>query len=527
MSTRKIGEESMSEIEKRIRELRRRRQHIKQGGGQEAIKKLIYNKGMLTARERINRLLDPDTFIEMDIFVTHHATHFGMDKRDVPADGVVTGHGNIGGRRVFVYSQDFTTMGGSFGEMHGRKICKVMDKAVQVGAPVIGICHSGGLRLHEGLGPMEFFGQLFLRNSRYSGVIPQISLIMGSVAGGQAYSPGLTDFIIMTKQSSIYIAGPVFVKAQLGQDVSEEELGGARMHSVFNNLVDLVTEDDEDCLKKARELLSFLPLSNRDNLRRINPDDDPNRQEKALANLIPENPKRLFDMREVIRLITDNGYFLELKENFAKNMIIGFAMFDGCSVGIVANQPLVKMGVIDVDAAEKAARFVRFCDAFKIPIVTLMDTPGYMIGSSEEQKGVIYRGAKLLYAFSEATVPKVTVIIRKAYAGAYIAMGSKYLGGDQVFAWPNAEIASVAPETAADVIFRKEVAAAENTNKILQERVKEYHEVFINPYNAASRQDLDDIIDPKDTRPTIIKSLRLLKDKEEVRPWKKHGNIPL
>jgi acetyl-CoA carboxylase carboxyltransferase component len=517
----------MSEMEKKIRELRERREHIEQSGGLEAIEKLIRSKGMLTARERIDRLLDPGSFIEMDIFVTHHATHFGMEKREIPAEGVITGHGTIGGRRVFVYSQDFTTLGGSFGEMHGRKICKVMDKAAQIGAPVIGICHSGGIRLHEILGPMELFGNLFFRNSTYSGVIPQISLIMGSVAGGQAYSPGLTDFIIMTKQSSIYIAGPAFVRAQTGQKTTEEELGGAKMHSTSNNLVDLVTEGDEDCLRKTRDLLSFLPSSNRENPSRILPEDSPNRREDALTDLVPVDSRKPFDMKKIIELIVDNSYFMELKKDFAKSMIIGYARFDGYPVGIVASQPLVKAGVIDVDAAEKAARFVRFCDAFNIPIVTLQDTPAYMIGSAEERKGMIYRGAKLLFAYSEATVPKITVIIRKAYAGAYIAMGSKYLGADQVFSWPIAEIANVAPETAGSVIFKKEIEQAEHPEEVKKTRLKEYYDKFINPYNAASGQHIDDIIEPRDTRPTIINSLKLLQGKKEDRPWKKHGNIPL
>ncbi len=523
----KIEKESNPQMDERIEELRKRKDHIREAGGRDAIERLIHRKGMLTARERIDKLLDPGSFIELDIFVTHHCIHFGMDKREIPAEGVVTGHGTIGGRRVFVYSQDFTTLGGSFGEMHGRKICKVMDMAAQIGAPVIGICHSGGIRLHEILGPMELFGNLFFRNSIYSGVIPQISLIMGSVAGGQAYSPGLTDFIIMTKQSYIYIAGPAFVKTQIGENATEEDLGGAKMHSTSNNLVDLVTEDDEDCLRKTRELIGFLPGSNRENPPRIVTDDDPHRREESLGRLVPVDSKKPFDMKRLIHLIVDNGYFFELKRDFAKSMIIGFARFDGYPVGIVASQPLVKAGVIDVDAAEKAARFVRFCDAFNIPIVTLQDTPAYMIGKAEERKGMIYRGAKLLHAYSEATVPKVTIIIRKAYAGAYIAMGSKYLGADQVFSWPIAEIANVSPETAGSIIFKKEIEQAENPEEVKRLRLKEYYDKFINPYNAASGQHIDDIIEPRDTRPTIINALRLLQGKKEDRPWRKHGNIPL
>lgn len=507
--------------------LRKRKAQLKLGGGIAAIERLCHGKGMLTARERIETLLDPGTFVEMDVFVTHHCMNFGMDKKEIPSEGVITGYGKIDGRRVFLFSQDFTVLSGSLGEMHGRKICKVLDMAARVGSPVIGICHSGGIRLHEILGPMESNGALFFKNTMYSGVMPQISLIMGTVAGGQAYSPGMTDFVFMTKNSSMYIAGPAFVKAQLGADVSEEDLGGAMIHSKNNLLVDVVAEDDNDCLGLTRKLLSFLPLSNREKPPKKNRGKDPRPTTHDIYKLVPSNFKLSYDMKELIALFVDDGYFFELKANFARAMITCFARFDGRPVGIIGNQPLVAAGVIDCNSAEKAARFIRFCDAFGIPIVSFMDTPAFMIGIEEEQKGIIYRGAKLLYAYSEATVSKITVIIRKAYAGAYVAMGSRYLGADQIFSWPNAEIVSVSPETAAGVIFRKEIMEAENPDELRKKRLKEYSDKFVNPYNAAARQDVDDIIEPVETRKKIIEALEMLNDKVETRPWKKHGNIPL
>jgi len=517
----------MGEMEEKIKQLMERKERVKQAGGPEALGKLIYKKGMLGARERIEALMDKLSFVEMDMLATHHCTFFGMDKKEIPADGVITGYGNIDGRLVFVYSQDFTALRGSYGEMHGRKICKIMDKAAQIGAPVVGICHSGGLRLHEVLGPMEMFGQLFYRNSIYSGVIPQISLVMGTVAGGQAYSPGLTDFIIMTEGSFIYVAGPAFVRTQIGEETIEEELGGATMHSEVSGVADLVAKDEIECFKKTRQLLSFLPSNNTSPPPIIDSGDNVERRETRLNNLVPVNSKIPFDMKELIRPVLDQGDFFEVKPQYAQNMITGFGRLNGRSVGIVASQPLVLAGVIDVKAAEKAARFVRFCDCFNIPIVTFQDTPGYMIGTQEEKKGMIFRGAKLLYAYAEATVPKITVIVRKAYAGAYIAMGSKYIGADQVFAWPIAEIASVAPETAASIIFKKEIEGASNPEKVREERLREYYEKFINPYNAASRQDIDDVIEPSETRPVLIRAVELLASKKEEKPQRKHGNIPL
>ncbi len=514
-------------MEDRIKELREKKEKIKQGGGAEAVERLIHQKGMLTARERIDEFLDAGTFVEFDLLVTHHCTHFGMDRKEIPAEGVVTGYGKVDGRQVFVYAQDFTALGGSFGEMHGKKIIKVMDLAARVGAPVVQICHSGGLRLHETLGPMELFGWLFYRNSIYSGVIPQISLIMGSVAGGQAYSPGLTDFIFMTENSSLYIAGPAFVKAQTGEETTEEELGGAMMHATESGVCDLVAADDRDCLQQARELLSYLPSNNRELPPVVPVNDDPEREEPDLERIVPANSKVAFDMHEVIRLIVDEGRFFEVKSNYVVNMITCFARMNGRTVGIVANQPMYMGGVINVPAAEKAARFVRFCDAFNIPVISLQDSPAFMIGPEEERRGMIMRGAKLLYSFANATVPKITVIIRKAFAGATIAQGSKYIGADQVFAWPIAEICSVAPDTAGSVIFKKEIQQAEDPKKKEKELFSAYYEKFVKPYHAASLQQIDDIIEPRATRRTIINALEMLANKKEERPWRKRGIYPL
>jgi len=514
-------------MDERIKELREKKQRIRMGGGPEATERLIYQKGMLSARERIDEFLDPGTFVEFDMLVTHHCTHFGMEKKEIPAEGVVSGYGKIDGRQVFVYSQDFTSLGGTYGEMHGKKICKLMDMAAATGAPVIQICHSGGLRLQETLGPMELFGRLFYRNSIYSGVVPQISLIMGSVAGGQAYSPGLTAFILMTRNSSIYIAGPAFVKAQTGEVITEEELGGAMMHATQSGVCDLVAEDDRECLQRARELISYLPSNNKEKPPVIAATDDPLREVEDLERIVPANSRAPFDMHHVINLVVDNGIFFEIKSLFAMNMITGFARMNGRPVGIVANQPMYNGGTIDILAAEKAARFVRYCDAFNIPVISLQDSPGYMIGSEEESKGIIMRGAKLLYAFANATVPKITVIIRKAFAGSTIAQGSKYIGADQVFAWPGAEICSVAPDTAGSVIFKKEIEQSPDPQKRKNELNEDYYNKFVKPYHAASLQHIDDIIEPRDTRKAIISALEMLANKVETRPWRKRGIYPL
>ncbi|MDY7035993.1 MAG: acyl-CoA carboxylase subunit beta [Thermodesulfobacteriota bacterium] len=510
----------------KIEVLRRKKKKIIEGASEEQKKRLFYDKGMFPPRERIEKLIDPGTFFELDMLATHHYQDFGMDKKDIPAEGVVTGYGQINGRKVCVYAQDFSALGGTYGEMHGRKICALMDMAAEAGAPVIGICHSGGLRLHETLGPMEMFGQLFRRNSIYSGVVPQISIILGVVAGGQAYSPGLTDFILMTKDSSIYIAGPAFVKAQTGREISDEELGGALMHSRVSGLVDILRDTEEEIFQATRKLVDFLPLNCHESPPSRQNDDDPQRCEDILDRVVPELSQKPFDMHEVINPIFDNKEFFEIKPDFAKNMITGFARLSGQVVGVVANQPKYLGGVIDIKGAEKGARFVRFCDAFNIPVITFQDSPAYLIGKEMEEGGMIYKGAKLLHAYAEATVPKVTVIVRKAYAGAYIAMGSQYIGADLVYAWPWAEISSVAPKTASSILFKKEIARAEGDEEI-EALNNEYYENYIQPFRAASLRHINDIIEPRETRPILIKSLMLLKGKRQIRPERKHGNIPL
>ena len=432
----------------RLKELREKKTRIIESSNSEVKERHFYSKGMYPPRERLDKLLDPGSFFELDMLATHHYSDFGMDRREIPAEGVVTGFGRINGRNVAVYAQDFAALGGSYGEMTGRKICALMDSAASAGVPIIGISHSGGLRLHETLGPMEMFGEMFRRNTIYSGVVPQISIILGVVAGGQAYSPGLTDFILMTRASSIYIAGPAFVKAQTGVTISDQELGGAKMHARTSGLVDIMTETEDEIFAKARQLMDFLPLSCHEKAPGKDCQDDPGRCAEELDTVVPTASNKPFDMHRVIEPIVDFNSFEEFKADFARNMITGFARLNGSTVGIVANQPKYLGGLIDINAAEKAARFVRFCDAFNIPVVTFQDSPAYLIGKKMEQEGIIYNGAKLLHAYAEATVPKVTVIIRKAYAGAYIAMGSKYIGADFIYAWPSAEISSVGPDTA-------------------------------------------------------------------------------
>jgi acetyl-CoA carboxylase carboxyltransferase component len=472
--------------------------------------------------------LDADSFFELDMLATHHYREFGMASRDIPAEGVITGYGLINGRKVCVYAQDFSALGGTFGEMHGRKICALLDIAAESGVPIIGICHSGGLRLHETLGPMEMFGQLFKRNSIYSGVVPQISIILGVVAGGQAYSPGLTDFILMTRSSSIYIAGPAFVKAMTGSEISDEELGGAVMHSTVSGLVDVLRDTEEEIFLEARRLVDFLPSSCRECpplSTRMN-NEDPEKYIDELDGVIPEQQTRAYDMHLVLGPVFDHQEFFELKPDFARNMITGFARLAGRVVGVTANQPNYMGGVIDIKGAEKGARFVRFCDAFNIPIVTFQDSPAYLIGKTMEEEGMIYKGAKLLYAYAEATVPLVTIIVRKAYAGAYIAMGSQYIGADLVYAWPGAEISSVAPKTAASILLKKQMSEAQDQEQT-QVFFDEYYTNYVQPFRAASLRHINDIIEPRETRRVLIRSLQLLEGRQKIRPAKKHGNIPL
>ncbi len=510
----------------KIEILRQKKRRVIKGAGREANQRLFYDKGMLPPRERIDKLLDAQSFFELDMLATHHYQDFGMDKKEIHAEGVITGFGEINGRKVCVYAQDFSALGGTYGEMHGKKICALMDTAAEAGVPVIGICHSGGLRLHETLGPMEMFGQLFKRNSIYSGVIPQISVILGVVAGGQAYSPGLTDFIFMTRKSAIYIAGPAFVKAQTGKEISDEELGGAVMHAEKSGLVDVLRDTEEEILEDVRRLVDFLPLSCHEPPPYSPNNDDINRCADELNKVLPEESQKPYDMHRVLYPVFDNQEFFEMKPGFAKNMITGFARLSGHVVGVVANQPNHLGGVIDIKGAEKGARFVRFCDAFNIPIISFQDTPAYLIGKEMEQGGMIYKGAKLLHAYAEATVPMVTVIVRKAYAGAYIAMGSQYLGADFVYAWPGAEISSVAPKTAASIIFRKEIAEAKDKKEI-EALYQYYHEKYVDTHRAAALRHINDIIEPRETRPVLIKSLMLVKGKRKNRPKRKHGNIPL
>jgi len=510
----------------RIKALRQKKREIIEGAGHNQKKKLFYDKGMLPPRERIEKLLDQGSFVELDMLAKHHYHDFGMDKRVIPADGVVTGYGTVHGRRVCIYAQDFSALGGTYGEMHGKKICALMDIAAEVGVPVIGICHSGGLRLHETLGPMEMFGQLFKRNSIYSGVIPQISIILGVVAGGQAYSPGLTDFVLMTKDSCTYIAGPAFVKAQTGQEIDDQDLGGAVMHSRVSGLVDILRDKEEEIFRETRKLLSFLPSNWHEFPPYFPNGDDPKRCVDALNSIVPKESYEPFDMHKVICPVFDNQDFFELKPEYAMNVIIGFARLSGRTVGVVASQPDYLGGVIDIKGAEKAARFVRFCDAFNIPVVTFQDSPAFMIGKEMEENGMIYRGSKLIHAYAEATVPKITIIVRKAYAGAYIAMGSQYIGADLVYAWPNAEISSVAAKTAASILFRKEIANAKD-NKEIEALFQDYYDKYVNAFQAASLRHINDIIEPSETRSVLISSLELLQGKNENRPKRKHGNIPL
>ncbi len=523
MASKLTNEQMTQAMQQKVQELEAMRASIIDYAGEKQIQDRM-GKHRMTARKRLDVLFDTGTFTELDIFVTHHCRDFGMDKKKIPAEGVISGFGKINGRLVYAYSQDFMALGGSFGEMHGNKILKVMKRALEAGAPVVGLLESGGLRLHEVMAPMVKFGELFHANTLASGVIPQISAIMGSVAGGQAYSPGLTDFILMTEGSCMYIAGPSFVEAQMHYKISEEDLGGAKMHAATSGVADALLEDDEHCLQAIKELMSYLPSSNRDKPPFV-AYTGTYQTTDFYSDVV--NARRPIKMLKIIKGIFDYGKLFEIKKDYAKNMIVGFARIGGHSVGVVGNNSSVLAGSIDCRAAEKAARFVRFCDAFNIPIITFQDSPCYLIGKDEERNGIILRGAKLLHAYSEATVPMVTIMVRKAYAGAQIAMCSKMMGADYVFAWPTAEIASVAADTAASIIFKKEMMSAADPEKAKTDRINEYTERFINPYYAASRQDIDDVIDPADTRKRIIDALESVLEKKVDRPWRKHSNIPL
>jgi acetyl-CoA carboxylase carboxyltransferase component len=501
--------------------LREREEKIKLGGGEERIKKQ-HSAGKLTARERIEKLLDPNSFVEVNMFVEHQCTEFDMENKEASADGVVTGYGKINRRLVFVFSQDFTVMGGSIGEMHAKKICDVIDLAVKTDAPLIGLYDSGGARVQEGIDALSGCGQIFYRNSITSGCIPQISAIMGPCAGASAYSPALTDFIFMVKNSSyMFLTGPQVIKTYTGEDVAFEKLGGADIHNNISGVADFIAENDEECLQMVRELLGFLPSNCFDGSALAETGGGSADESIIPVDIDLTNHRKPYDMHEIIKPVVDNGYFLEVKPNFAENILIGFSRLGGRTIGIVANQPNVLAGSLDADSSNKAARFIRFCDAFNIPIVTFVDVPGFLPGIQQEHRGVIKHGAKMLFAYSKATVPKITIIIRKAYGGAFLAMCSKDLGADQVFALPNAEIAVMGPEGAVNIIFNRE------NDEIRKQKINEYQNKFANPYFAASRGHIDAVIEPREMRKRLISALQMLSNKREERPGKKHGVIPL
>jgi propionyl-CoA carboxylase beta chain len=497
------------------------------GGGLARIE-AQHKRGKLTARERIELLLDKGSFRELDMFVTHRTTGFGMEEKRFLADSVVTGWGTIDGRLAYVFSQDFTVFGGSLGEVHAEKVCKVMDLAMQNGAPVIGLNDSGGARIQEGVVSLGGYADLFLRNVLASGVIPQLSVIMGPCAGGAVYSPAMTDFIFMVKNTShMFITGPEVIKAVTREEVTFEELGGAMTHNTKSGVSHVAAESEADCLFLVRELFSYLPSNNLEDPPYVESVDDPLRMEARLDEIVPDDPSKPYDAKEVIRLVVDGGEFFEIHEHYAPNIVIGFARLGGYTIGIVANQPAVLAGVLDNDASRKGARFVRFCDAFNIPLLTFEDVPGFMPGVAQEHGGIILHGAKLLYAFCEATVPKLTVVTRKSYGGAYCVMSSKHIRGDFNVAWPSAEIAVMGPEGAVNIIFRKELAQADDPDTQRAERVARYREQFANPYVAASRGFIDDVIEPRETRPRLINAMQMLHGKRDENPPKKHGNIPL
>lgn len=521
----------MTHKHNRLQQLHDLREKTKLGGGLQRIEEQ-HKKGKLTARERLDILLDQGSFEEMDAFVVHRSSDFGLEKQRILGDGVVTGTGLIDGRLVFVFSQDFTVFGGSLSEAHAEKICKIMDMAMKMGAPVIGLNDSGGARIQEGVVSLGGYAEIFLRNTLASGVIPQISAVMGPCAGGAVYSPAITDFIFMVQNSSyMFVTGPNVVKTVTHEDVSFEDLGGAMTHATKSGVAHFASESEIECLKGIRKLMGYLPQNYTDLPPVRTADDDPNRCDKELDNLIPENPSKSYDMKEVIRRIVDiemgGTSFFEVHAHYAPNIIVGFARLNGRSVGIIANQPEALAGVLDIDSSVKGARFVRFCDAFGIPLLVFEDVPGFLPGTDQEWRGIIKHGAKLLYAFCEATVPKVTLITRKAYGGAYDVMNSKHIRGDFNFAWPSAEIAVMGPKGAVEIIFKKEIDKATDKTKALEEKEAEYREKFANPYIAAARGYVDDVIEPSATRPRLIRAFAILDNKVDTNPKKKHGNIPL
>jgi methylmalonyl-CoA decarboxylase subunit alpha len=514
-------------MEQKLKELAERKAAITAGGGPKRVA-AQHDKGKMTARERIESFLDAGSFVEIDAFVEHRAVDLGMDQVDAPGEGVVIGYGTVNGRLVYLFAQDFTVIGGSLGEMHAAKICKAMDMAMKVGCPCIGINDSGGARIQEGVDALKGYGDIFYRNTLSSGVIPQISVIMGPCAGGAVYSPALTDFTVMVdKTANMFITGPQVIKAVTGEDVSAEGLGGALVHSEISGCASLMFNNEAETLEGIRKLLSYLPQNNIEDTPVAASADPIAREIPELAGIIPDAPNKPYDIREVIKRVFDDGDFFEIQSLYAMNIVVGFARLGGRSVGIVANQPRIMAGVLDINASDKASRFIRFCDAFNIPLVTLTDTAGYLPGVGQEHGGVIRHGAKLLYAYSEATVPKLTVIVRKAYGGAYIAMCSRHLGADQVFAWPSAEIAVMGPDGAANIIFKKDIDEASDPAAKRKEKIDEYKHNFANPYKAALRGYVDDVIDPADTRKRLAGALAMLLGKRESRPAKKHSNMPV
>ena len=511
----------------KINELHSKLDKITAAGGDDKIAKQ-HKAGKLTARERINLLMDPDSFVELDAFVKHRCSEFGMEAVDAPAEGVVTGYGTVDGRLVYVFAQDFTVIGGSLGEMHAKKICKVLDLALRMGAPAVGINDSGGARIQEGVDALSGYGNIFYRNTIASGVVPQISVIMGPCAGGAVYSPALTDFTFMVdKTSQMFITGPQVIKAVTGEEVTSEELGGAMTHNRISGVAHFISPDEKTCIEDIKRLLSFLPSNNMETAPIFETDDDINRIEEQLNEIVPDNPNKPYDMKDIIRAIVDNGDFMEVQEYYAQNIITAYARINGASIGIIANQPKVLAGCLDINASDKAGRFIRTCDAFNIPILNLVDVPGFLPGTNQEYGGIIRHGAKMLYAYSEATVPKVTLIVRKAYGGAYLAMCSKDLGADMVFAWPSAEIAVMGPDGAANIIFKKDIEGAEDPVQTRAEKIQEYKDKFATPYIAAQRGYVDSVIEPKESRPRLANAFEMLASKRENRPAKKHGNLPV
>ena len=511
----------------RREELRWRERAAEEGGGAERRAKQ-HTAGKLSARERIELLLDPETFEELDKFAVHRCDEFGMEKQRIPGDGIVSGYGRIDGRLVYVFAQDFTVFGGSLSEANAEKICKVMDLALKNGAPVIGLNDSGGARIQEGVMSLKGYADVFLRNTLASGVVPQISAIMGPCAGGAVYSPAITDFTFMTKDTSyMFVTGPDVIRTVTHEEVTKEELGGALTHNATSGVAHFVAADDPECLAMIRELLSFLPSNNLDDPPRRASADPAGRREERLSHLIPAEAMQPYDMKELIRLVMDEGYFFEVQEHYARNIVVGFARLAGQPVGLVGNQPAVLAGVLDINASDKAARFVRFCDCFNIPLITFEDVPGFLPGTQQEFGGIIRHGAKLLYAFAEATVPKITVITRKAYGGAYCVMASKHIRTDVNYAYPSAEIAVMGPEGAVNIVYRRELAAAKDAAAERARKVEDFRSRYANPWIAAERGWIDAVIEPRDTRPRLIAALQMLENKRDTNPAKKHGNIPL